>query len=253
VRHLRIESVNRQPFAAALRVRHQGHRARLTSGDAIDRIDLSWQVSRTDDANGEALIEVRKDFTALADALAQTEIPHGPLDSSLIDAVTARLSGVPVSPAKKLEPVARADRYLPPAAQSDPVAMQFETQCGTCHHTAENTPPNFLSGDARRVKESLRSCGPRIFARLAMRQLPASQRVKSPMPPESPSVSARMLEQQPADERALIELQAAVGAALRKEYGRDIGIDELLRHGYESLRPCLPQPAGEAENGRTGS
>jgi hypothetical protein len=62
-----------------------------------------------------------------------------------------------------------------------------------------------------------------------------------------------MLEQQPADERALIELQAAVGAALRKEYGRDIGVDELLRHGYESLRPCLPAVTGEAGYGRTGS
>jgi hypothetical protein len=254
VRHLRIESVNRQSFAAALRVRTHGHRARLGNGDAVDRIDLSWRLNRTDDANGEALIEVRKEFTALADVLAQTEIPSGPLDSSLIDAVTARLNGASASPATKLEPVASADRYMPAAAQSDPVAMQFETQCGTCHHTAENTPPNFLSGDAQRVKESLRSCGPRIFARLAMRHLPAGQRVKSPMPPESPSVSARMQEQQPADERALIELQTTVGAALRREYGRDIGIDELLRRGYESLRPCLPPiVAGEAGYGRTGS
>ncbi len=241
VRHLSVDAVNRDGASVTLRVRSR----RLPDGNAIDRIVLS---------RDQASIHITPDFGAIDDALGQMDLPRRPLDSSLLDALTAKLKGEAWSPLPPGEPRAPADLYTPDAARSDPLARRFETQCGTCHHTAEITPPNFLSGDAQRVAEALHSCGPRIFVRLAMRQVPAAQRVKSPMPPPMPSVDGQTLEHPPADERALVELQSAVNAALRQEYGHAVTLDELLRHGYESLRPCLPTTAaGEASHARTDS
>ncbi len=250
VRHLRIDAVNRQARSVTLIARDRGQRLRLSSGDAIERIAVSWNARGL----GEALIDVRPDFAAVRSVLESIDLDAGePLASSVIDAVTAKLEGRPATAPKPLVPVAHADAYRPATARSGALALQLESQCGVCHRTAEITPPNFLSGDAQRVDAALRSCGPRIFVRLAMRDRPVSQRIKTPMPPEPPDVMAHAHQRPPADEHALVELQAAVGASLRKEYGRDVTVDELLRHGYESLRPCLPSTAGEASHGSTES
>ncbi|HEY5808314.1 MAG TPA: hypothetical protein VIT67_10125, partial [Povalibacter sp.] len=123
-------------------------------------------------------------------------------------------------------------------------SQMLESQCGSCHHTSAVNPPNFLSGDSHRVAQALKSCAPRILVRLAMRELPSSQRAKSPMPPEpyvsETGIGAGARSAQRTDEKALVELRAAVETMLFEEYGRRLTPDELLRHGYESLRPCLP-------------
>lgn len=251
VRHLRVETVRRQGSSATLTAHERERRIRLATGDAIERISLSWNAA----GEGAALIDVRADFAAVRGALDGIDLEgDGPLTSTVIDAVTAKLEGRALQVRALPSPVAPADVYRPTAARSDSLALQLESQCGVCHRTAEITPPNFLSGDALRVDAALRSCGPRIFVRLAMRDRPASQRIKTPMPPEPPQVAAQAHDRSPADERALVELQATVGAMLRKEYGRNVTVDELLRHGYESLRPCLPSAAaGEASHVRTQS
>ncbi len=253
VRHLRVDSVRRQAQSATLLVRSHGRRLRLANGNAIERIRLNRHASAAEPERGEALVDIREDFSAMTDALRGLDLQREPLNYSILDAITARLTQQRPPPIQTLATRARSDSYVPATAQSGALALQFETQCGACHHTAEITPPNFLHGDSRRVSEALRNCGPRIYVRLAMRSLPPSQRLKTPMPPEPPTIVARTHTSEPADERALMELQAAVGAALRKEYGREVSLDDLLRHGYESLRPCLPlaSPSEEASHART--
>lgn len=253
VRHLPIAGVSRRAGTATWRVRSAGRRARLPSGNALERISLEWMMAATD-MNGEASIEVRQDFAALVDLVTNVDTAQGPLASSLIDTLIAKLDGHEFAAARNVSPVAQVDSYAPAAAQSGELALQFESQCGACHHTAESTPPNFLSGSPQRVNAAIASCAPRIFARLAMRDVPSQRRAKSPMPPELPTATARAFKPHPADARALVELQVAVSAVLRREYGRNVALDELLRHGYEALRPCLPPAtARETGHGRTDS
>ena len=125
----------------------------------------------------------------------------------------------------------------PVAISRDAIAATapFESRCGSCHHTADVSPPNFLSGDARRVTQALQSCAPRIFVRLAMSDLPPAQRQKTPMPPERSMDRGHPLAA--VDVRLL---RMKVESMLKVEYGRVPSVNELLLNGYESLRPCLP-------------
>jgi hypothetical protein len=121
----------------------------------------------------------------------------------------------------------------------------FQSQCGACHQTADASPPNFLSGDADRVHRALESCAPRIYVRLAMNELHASQRDKTPMPPEFPSASSK--ERPPRPLRGdLLALRQRIEKVLQQQYQRVPTLGELLAGGYEALPPCLPVDAPHA-------
>lgn len=248
VRHLQIESVRRQATgastAATLIVRDQSRWARLPDGNSIEQIVLRWPSRNGNE--GEAEVAIREDFAGLAKSVSAAAADLRPLRVSLIDEITARAQGVqPVS--VPVERISAATDERAPGVDVHPLALLFESQCGSCHHTSEATPPNFLSGDSRRVSAALASCAPRIFVRMAMRDAPPDQRAKTPMPPElflsPPPVTGggqgggRLPRQ---DEKSLAVLRAGMEAMLSKEYGRLPTLDELMRHGYESLRPCLP-------------
>lgn len=242
VRHLQLSSINAQvgPSTGAVTFvpRAQDWRAHLPTGDTVQQIALHW--SKND---GVATVVIHEDFAAIEKAVSGIKLDAAPLRSSLIGDIAARVAGAQPTPCCALSPhpTAVADEYVPASAKAHPLAHILESQCGACHHTAESAPPNFLSGDTRRVSRALQSCAPRILVRLAMRDLPPEQRDKTPMPPESflPPVIGGRTTRAP-DPKSLAAVRANIEAMLREEYGRLPTPGELLQHGYESLRPCLP-------------
>lgn len=241
LRHLQLNSISAQIDAtsgsATFVPRDQGKRTHLQNGRTVQQIALHWSKGE-----GAATILVREDFAAIESAVSEEVASGTVLRSSLIDAIAARAAGSqPASCcAQPVRAAGVADEYVPATAAMHPAALVLESQCGSCHHTAEAAPPNFLSGDTRRISLALEHCAPRIFVRLAMRDLPPQQRDKTPMPPELFSMGHSS---ESRGERSLAAVRSSIEGLLRKEYGRVPTVDELLQHGYESLRPCLP-PAG---------
>lgn len=239
LRHLRIDSLRRTSDVsrrtASFRVADDYRRARLADGNLIERIVMEWQPAQGRPAEGVATIETRGDFALAQRAAESVEWGDGPLRSSMLEEIAARIredlpAAIPESP----KTVASVDA-VPAVAHA--AALPFEGPCGACHHTSDATPPNFLAGDAQHVEAAIKSCAPRIYVRMAMRDLPPSQRAKSPMPPERYPALA---DAHDADRRTLVELRAAVESLLVQEHGRRPSLDDLLRHGYESLPACLP-------------
>jgi hypothetical protein len=244
IRHLRVDAVSHaqgESRAVLLSV-HDGKRtARLPDGTAVGRISLQWTGPAFEArAPAIATIAIREDFTHVVD---RVEVPAGPVRSMWVAQLTARLRGESVFPSQAVAPAVQADE--PVAQPLVAAALPFETECGSCHHTTQRSPPNFLTGSPQRVSASLVSCAPRILVRMAMHDVPAAQRAKTPMPPESVVLPGEVVVDSTA--RPLAVARKSVEELLRREYGRVPTLDELLQHGYENLRTCIaPDIAPEA-------
>jgi hypothetical protein len=111
--------------------------------------------------------------------------------------------------------------------------------CATCHLGTEQSPPNFLHGDAKRVDANIKHCAERLYVRLGMWQLPPDARDKSPMPP---AAALAALNTHPADwgrSAELAALQRLAAGLLRSQSGVEPSLAALTARGYETLRPCL--------------
>ena len=229
---------------------------RGADGNPLARIAFS--VTPDDPGAGGVVVEVREEFSAVEQAVA--ELAAGPDGAALFGprpfprealfaALFARLG------APKLAPCCQAADRLPPPRLEVPAVVPggaalapvdaslhgFYPYCAACHQSAENFPPNFLSGSAAQVAAALRQCAPRLYVRLAMADLPAEQRDKTPMPPESllPAFATDRAGWRASPARAA--LLAQVGGWLRAETGQAPQLAQLLAGGYEALRPCLPE------------
>ena len=111
--------------------------------------------------------------------------------------------------------------------------------CALCHLTREQFPPNFLSGNANKVAESLRQCAPRMLVRLSAWRTPAEQRVKSPMPPPTalPGLGTTTHRWVGSEE---FELLRTYLESISRQQGQPSNVSELLKDGYEALPRCLP-------------
>ena len=281
IRHLQLKKLNANTFA----VRDRGRSARLPDGDALESITLSQSQSRATiriradfSTATAALLSSPSAATAalLSSPPATTEAllsSPSPDDEAFISSPSPALRGkagrgrgqlkLTTLRSSSIHDFIAALRGAPAASccddsRSTPVvtenreriakpALAFEPACGSCHHTDDVAPPNFLSGDAERVNAALDSCAPRIYVRMAMQDLEPGQRDKSPMPPEVFSaVSAVNSGRAPSLARlrrtgeGIGSIRRGIEDRLRAEYGRLPAVAELLRHGYENLRPCLP-------------
>jgi hypothetical protein len=234
IRYLNIGSLRRPgPGRAEFDVLDGERTARLADGEAIEHVALEWPDEKAP-ARGHARVTIRRDLAEVTKAIAGLNVSTDAALPGLIDDLLGHLEGTP--PAQLVaRPATKADVYEAVAVDDRPLVRLFESRCGSCHHTASSTPPNFLSGNAARVEAALESCSQRIFVRLAMRTLPPEQRTKSPMPPQRLRASDNA-----ADDKAAIELLAMVEAQLTQRYGRTPTLEDALRHGYESLPSCLP-------------
>ncbi len=208
-----------------------GLRARTASGDAIERVTLSRSGSQ-----GHATVTVVEDFAPARAAIGSFNWPAAPFSREQVRGALGLKPRAQCCAIQRL-PTARDD--IEPAQTLAAEAEAFVGPCARCHRTAERAPPNFLAGDAQRVRANLAQCAPRIFVRLAMWQAPESERAKVPMPPPSAShEGAPRIQSQPGP--AIAGLQATAAAWLRAETGRSPDASALLALGYENLRPCLP-------------
>lgn len=124
-----------------------------------------------------------------------------------------------------------------PALAADPLLDPFVRTCGACHRSSERFPPNFLSGDVEQVRRAIGQCAERIRYRLAMWDIPAALRAKTPMPPDTrhPDVEALASWR----DGLLHELRQAL-ALLVEQSGQELAtLAELTRRPYAELRQCF--------------
>jgi len=224
----------------------EGRRARLGSGNAIERVELRWQGA----GGGEAAVAVSEDFAPLRQAIADAAA-----DSTLISPksfaradVMANLATALALPAQQwccsqaqTLPVAEEDVDTGMASAAAQVADPFKKACALCHSTTEHSPANFLHGDARRVNAAVIACAPRMFVRLSMWGVAPDQRAKVPMPPPRAAHDGMPPDREYGPRPEMLEtLKTAAADIIRKETGREPDLRRLLDEGYENLRSCLP-------------
>ena len=235
LRNLALSAIKRGPGMLEFRPGVGGNRARLADGNAIARVALRWR-----GAKGEARVTVIEDFVRLREAVVALSLPDKPFSRTAIMTALDASLGVPArarccDDGSSLPP-AQADDI--PATSLPPKAAPFQQQCGTCHATAESSPPNFLAGDVRRIDASLAHCAPRLFVRLAMWNIKPELREKVPMPPPQASRAGHpWMQDMPAE--AIRPLRNAVAEWLHAETGEVPDLAKMLARGYEQLRPCL--------------
>ena len=122
---------------------------------------------------------------------------------------------------------------------ADENLQPFFRYCAMCHFTAEQFPPNFLSGKAQRVEKNLRHCAPRMLVRLSAWNRAGDERVKSPMPPETALPALGITAEAWKTSKELQQLQAYVQQLARKT-GPPSDDPAAIKEGYEGLPSCLP-------------
>jgi len=115
----------------------------------------------------------------------------------------------------------------------------FHQYCGTCHHGADNFPPNFLHGSPAVVKANLTQCADRIFVRLHMWGLPTPEQLEAPMPPAMHLLHHRLSVDQWKNHPDLKALRQEVVAAIQRKRGATFSPDNLLQQDYDTLPACL--------------
>jgi hypothetical protein len=122
----------------------------------------------------------------------------------------------------------------------------YYTYCASCHQTTEHTPPNFLTDDGPGAEAKIAHCAARIYARLSMWRRDTVTREKTPMPPSYALMGHGLSEAAWLKGSDLDRLIDYAGERVKTAEGKMPQLSELLRTGYESLRPCLPDPAHAA-------
>jgi hypothetical protein len=211
-------------------VTRQGMTARTAGGDAIERIELPQRGKP-----GTVIVTVVEDFSPVRAALASSDWSGAPFTRARVRA-TLGLPPMNACCGPRNSVLAAADAVVAEVVPAQ--AIGFVAPCAACHRTAERSPPNFLAGDAQRIRANLTQCAPRIFVRLSMWQSPATSRAKVPMPPPSASHGGSP-SMQAAPDPSVSALQATVAEWLRAESGQAPNLAAMLARGYENLRPCL--------------
>ncbi len=233
----------------------QGLAARLPDGRVLASVEIQWPAgapetrqSKPIDAHFEAVVV--DDFSLVRQAVDR-----------LLDKQPSLFDGRPLARARLMAALSTElgmprrswccvdDTHLPPpmletprvdaTAISDEALQPFFRYCAMCHLSNDRFPPNFLSGNASQVAETLRQCAPRMLVRLAAWRMPVERRVKSPMPPATALRTLGTTTHRWAGSEELEQLRTYVEGLARRE-GQPLGLPELLQGGYEALPPCLP-------------
>ncbi len=226
-----------------LRLRRGSLNARLSDGNAIEHVQFAWrQEPASPTFSGMAALAVRDDFASVRAAVAQlVEQKNEALSAkpfsraTVMRALFANL-GVPVSnwcceDESKLPPAA-LDTVKGEVSAGSEATQGFLRWCANCHRSNDRFPPNFLTGDARQVRAKLEHCAERIYVRLSMHNVAEKDRAKTPMPPATAREGLEAAE--------LRGLRAYVADIIKSQRGRLPEPEEVLLHGYENLRECLP-------------
>ena len=222
---------------------------RLSDGNAIE--DMVVETIQPTDTGADRLASlrmvIREDFEPIRtriEVLLHDEVSG--LDASpfqrtqlltrLIAPVGAAASSPHTCCAEPGEPPMQVTPPEPELA-ADPLLDPFIDVCGACHRSTEPFPPNFLSGTAPEVHQRIAQCAERIQYRLAMWDLPPSQRPKTPMPPHAAHHIGDD-ELGPWRSGPLARLRDALHT-LAEQNGRRLPSDKVtIDRPYASLRHC---------------
>jgi mono/diheme cytochrome c family protein len=239
-----------------------GLHARLPSGRSVAGLEFRWamteraehlpaQVPRQSEFPASARLTVIDDFVRVRTAVAAmtdraaagklnvfdpTPFQSTRVMQALFEQLGLRTGDYCCEHVVNMPPIATDDDESQLADTPSSMVQTFQSLCGTCHRTANRFPPNFLSGDTRRVSANLKHCAQRIFYRLSMWELPVHRRPKSPMPPAHALASIGIPLTQWRDSTELASLRRYVAELVMS--GR--GTTDLLRRDYETIRTCLP-------------
>jgi hypothetical protein len=251
------EGAQRAGSKIALRAaaKHDGLAPRFPDGRALERIELrfssaAWEGKRTRPVEAQVELVVVDDFAPVRQAMDRLLARQASLfddvplvRASLMRALFSEL-GMPQRswccvddqgmPAAMLDPPG-----VDAGAMENPQLQPFFRACAMCHLSRERFPPNFLSGNAVDVERNLRQCAPRMLIRLSAWNIPAEQRVKSPMPPATALAVLGTSSHRWAESEELAQLRAYV-ETLAREDGPAPDPDQLSKGGYEALPRCLP-------------
>lgn len=233
MRDLEVVEGKSDPNGLEIRVvqKLSGLHARRADGNAVESLRISY--------SGEATVAFLDDFSALKTDLPGDVFSSAPFRRAAVMGALFRKLGL------ESDDCCLADASLPPpvleaggttADFSEPAVRALYQYCGRCHATPEVSPPNFLHGDADRVRANLVRCAERIFYRLDLWRLPVTERSKTPMPPVHALPALGLT---PGDPR-LDQLRQHAASLLRKETGREPRLADFETRGYENLRSCLP-------------
>ena len=229
-----------------------GLHARLPTGNALHRLELSWPVERVS-TKEDATLSVMRDFDPVRDAIKQLverkqENPFaiGPFQAErTIHALFEQLgiatnkdccddAVVPMQLAILDSNHSRAFSENARRSGKTPDMQALHRFCASCHKSSDATfPPNFLLGDSERVTKKLTRCAPRIWYRLNMWRIPEAQRTKSPMPPIIAVQAAEFSVDQWLGSNEFTRLQRYIGTLLK------IPSERLLSQDYDTLPACL--------------
>jgi hypothetical protein len=229
--------------------------ARLPDGRALESVEIRWPAQGQEDKGSKSTqarfeVTVIDDFASVRQAVRQLLAKQPALfdnlplaRATLMRALFSEL-GMPERSWCCFDEAGMPPAMLdPPAVSASAVAKRewqpFFHYCAMCHLTNEQFPPNFLSGDAARVAESLRQCAPRMLVRLSAWGTPVDQRIKSPMPPATALQTLGTTTQRWAASEELERLRAYLEGLSRRD-GQPTDVGELLKAGYEALPGCLP-------------
>jgi hypothetical protein len=212
---------------------HAGFQARTSEGDLIEKVTVIHKHGKA-----KATVYIVEDFVYVRETIRKFTWPDAPVNRGLIRVALGL--DTPESccetPGFSLGP-ARAEIETPGPVPKPGTA--FEKACAACHRTSGRFPPNFLAGDESQVSASLAQCAPRIFLRLSMWETPADSRDKIPMPPPLASRKGHPWVQT-LSSPSVAMLRDTVAEWLRAETGQMPDAAAMVAHGYENLRPCLP-------------
>jgi hypothetical protein len=134
---------------------------------------------------------------------------------------------------------------VPPDGPPVGALNTFRRYCGACHHGDDGFPPNFLHGTQAQVDANLRRCADRILVRLAMWQLPGTERIEAPMPPANHVLHVLQhgiaLDQWVTHQDFRMLRDYAVGS-VRERRGNAFELHDLLLQDYDTLPGCVVSP-----------
>jgi hypothetical protein len=263
------------PWKGRLMVTHKqsGLHARRADGNAIKEIAIEVESprNRSGEGSGSAILTVMDDFSAVheaidamaratlagtSDVLARKPFRRARIMEALYDHLQMpRLMWCCLDDHGLPPPLADTDATAldEPSRSADddqetvPAIRSFRRYCATCHQGGDRSPPNFLRGSMKQVQEQVNHCAERIYFRLDMWQLRASDRPETPMPPGTALRRLNLTPERWATHADLAVLKDYAAAILKARDGTAPQLDDLLSRGYDNLGECLPTSGSAAE------
>jgi len=161
----------------------RGTLARAADGSALVGVERAGEQLRLLWLDDLASLREAVDEAARSDG-ADGGFGDGPLERRRLLAPLLARFGLPAPPEPVALPaLAGSDSGAAPGAPAEEGLLPFYRHCAACHETGDAFPPDFLGGSRERVSQRVETCAPRMLQRLAMWQVPAGRRSKTPMPP----------------------------------------------------------------------